>query len=136
MRFSFSAVLAAFALFVQSAAGADAASWQPATATSVTAGAGHSNFMIQASVTLPKSCYAARIRSTPISLQAPRSFDIEQMAPSSSCSGNSYTCTVVSPAFPLPIPHMIDVYSAGPKKWKVAVHTTEPVPVPPICRKS
>jgi len=111
--------------------------WEPATATSVSAGASHSTFIVQAAVTLPQVCYTARIRSTPISLHSPRSFYIEQRAPSSPCSNGTkpYTCTVDSPAFPLPIPHTIEVVSNGPHKWKVAVATTEPSPPSPQCRK-
>ncbi len=113
-----------------------APAWEPATASSVNAGASPSTFIVQASVTLPQSCYAARIRSTPISLHTARSFYVEQRAPSSACSNKSaYKCTVVSPGFPLPIPHMIEVVSKGPQKWKVAVATEEPVATPPVCRK-
>jgi len=108
--------------------------WTPATATTITAGAGHSNFVIHASVTLPQSCYAARIRSTPISLHSEREFYVEQMGPMSPCTKptNNYTCTVVSPAFPLPIPQSIEVLSKG-QKTKVHVATHEPAATPPVC---
>ena len=124
--------------FVFSSAGiANASGWDLASASAVEAGAGHSEFIVQAMVTLPTRCYMARIRSTPINLHTPRSFYIEQQAPSSTCkSSTSYVCMVVSPAFPLPIPHQIDVVSKGPKKWKVAVHTSEPHTMPPVCGKT
>jgi len=111
--------------------------WAPATATGITAGAGHSNFIIQASVTLPQSCYAARIRSTPISMHSPRSFYVEQMGPSSPCTKptNNYTCTVVSAPFPLPVPQTVEVYSKGDKS-KVKVSTKEPAATPPLCNKA
>jgi hypothetical protein len=114
-----------------------AADWAPATATSVTAGAHHSTFVVQAAVTLPNSCYTARIRSTPITLHTQRSFAVEQLAPSSACKNTAaYHCTVVSPDFPLPIPHMIEVVSKG-QRSKVAVSTEEePPPAQPLCRKS
>jgi hypothetical protein len=115
--------------------GVAAPAWEPATATSVNAGASPSTFIVQALVTLPQSCYAARIRSTPISLHTPRSFYVEQLAPSSPCSNSIYKCTVVSPGFPLPVPHMIEVVSKGPQRWKVAVSTHEPAATPPVCRK-
>jgi hypothetical protein len=138
MRYLGLSALMASSLFVLppvSVAGAPA--WEPAAATSVTAGATHSTFIVQASVTLPKSCYAARIRSTPITLHTARSFYVEQLGPASPCTGASsnYTCTVVSPDFPLPIPHTIEVVSKG-EKQKVMVATNEPRPTPPLCRKS
>ncbi|HEY2553949.1 MAG TPA: hypothetical protein VGI15_01760 [Candidatus Cybelea sp.] len=114
-----------------------AATWEPATATGVTAGAHHSTFIVEAAVTLPQNCYAARIRSTPISLHTSRSFYVEQLAPSSPCaSKTTYKCTAVSPDFPLPIPHQIEVASKGPQRWKVTVSTEEPNPAPPLCRKA
>ncbi|HVN69233.1 MAG TPA: hypothetical protein VMU38_06270 [Candidatus Binatia bacterium] len=113
--------------------------WEPATANSVTAGAAESHFNVEASVTLPQSCYSARIRSTPISLHSTRTFYVEQMAPSSPCKATAaFTCTIVSPDFPLPIPQTITVNSKGPagsKKWKVTVHTHETAPAPPMCNK-
>ncbi len=133
--FGISAAIAAL-FFVLPAAGAPAATgWELATATGVVAGAGAKTFIVQAAVTLPQRCYVARIRSTPISMHAPRSFYIEQRAPSSPCTSGTavYKCTVVSPEFILPIPHMIEVVSKGPQKWKVAVSTEEPKPTPPVC---
>jgi hypothetical protein len=137
MRYSsLSAVIASSFFVLPSVCVASASGWQPATATSVVAGASHSSFIVQAAVTLPQSCDAARIRSTPISLHTPRSFYIEQLPPSSPCKGTTvYKCTVVSPAFPLPIPHMIEVTSKGPQKWKVPVQTEEPTATPPLCPK-
>ena len=134
-HFGRSAVIAlSFSMLPLACAAAPA--WEPATATNVDAGASPSTFIVQALVTLPQSCYAARIRSTPISLHTPRSFYVEERAPSSPCNSSSaYKCTVVSPGFPLPIPHMIDVVSKGPQTWKVAVKTHEPAATPPICRK-
>lgn len=137
MRYFYSSVAIACSLLALPAnAIAAAPAWEPATATSVSAGASPSTFAINASVTLPQRCYAARIRSTPISLHSPRAFYIEERAPSSTCSSkNAYTCTVVSPGFPLPIPHEIDVFSKGPQRWKVMVHPHEASPTPPICGK-
>jgi hypothetical protein len=135
MRYFGLPTLTALSLFLLPLSAASAAAWEPATATSVTAGAHHSTFIVQASVTLPNSCYAARIRSTPITLHTPRSFFVEQRAPSSQCSGSTYTCTVVSPDFPLPIPHTIEVASKG-QRSKVTVATEEPKAAPPLCRKS
>jgi hypothetical protein len=123
-------------LIIQPLSALSAPAWEPATASSVTAGAHHSTFIVEAAVTLPQNCYAARIRSTPISLHTPRSFYVEQLAPSSPCANKAaYKCTVVSPDFPLPIPHQIEVVSKGPQRWKVAVSTEEPNPAPPLCRK-
>ncbi len=132
--FMLSGVIAAALAVAPSVSLAASPAWTPATATNITAGAGHSNFMIHASVTLPQSCYAARIRSTPISLHSPREFYVEQMGPSSPCTKptNNYTCTVVSPAFPLPIPQSIEVLSKG-QKTKVHVAAHEPAATPPVC---
>lgn len=137
MRYTSLCGLIALLFFaLPSAPVASAPQWTPATATSVTAGASHSTFIVQALVTLPQECDSARIRSTPISLSSPRSFFVEQRAPSSPCSSSRpYSCTVVSPAFPLPIPHVIEVVSKGPQKWKVTVATEEPTSSPPLCRK-
>jgi hypothetical protein len=137
MRFIFAAAIAVVFVGSASICAQSAPAWEPATATAVSAGASHSTFIVQASVTLPQSCYAARIRSTPISLHAPRSFYVEQLAPSSPCKNGAkaYSCTVVSPEFPLPIPHMVDVFSKGHSEWKVAVHTTKPAAMPPLCSK-
>lgn len=133
--FALAAPIALLCVLLPPASAASAAAWEPATATNVSAGATHSTFFVQASVTLPQSCFAARIRSTPIMLNTPRSFYVEQRAPSSPCTGSIYHCTVVSPNFPLPIPHTIQVISKG-QRSKVTVATEEPVATPPLCRKS
>jgi len=137
MRLGLSAIVL-FSFLTLSITGATASGWGPATATSVSAGASHSTFIVQAAVTLPQLCYAARIRSTPITLHTPRSFYVEQQPTTAPCNKGrtAYQCTVVSPAFPLPIPHMIEVVSKGPKQWKVAVGVEEPVATPPLCRKN
>lgn len=111
-------------------------SWNPATATIVSAGVeSKSTFIIQAYVTLPQSCDAARIRTLSISSQLHRSFIVEQMPPSSMCSGKTvYNCTVVSPVFRLPIQQPFEVDSKG-KRWKVALAMHPPTPMPPTCRK-
>src|SRR5581483_10431352 len=113
--------IAAAALLVLAPAMVSAQSeWQKATATSVNAGV-HSNstFKVQAMVTLPNQCYMARIVSSPISMHTHRYFTVLQMAPSSPCAQKSqYTCAVISPAFPMPIPQTFEVDSKG-KNWKV-----------------
>jgi hypothetical protein len=133
--FALTAPIALICALLPPLSAASAATWEPATATNVSAGATHSTFIVQASVTLPQSCFAARIRSTPITLNTPRSFFVEQRAPSSPCTGSIYHCTVVSPNFPLPIPHTIQVISKG-QRSKVTVATEEPQATPPLCRKS
>jgi hypothetical protein len=129
--------LAAIALLVlpPSVAGA-ASSWQPATAMSASAGVdSKSTFVVQAYITVPNQCYAARIISSPISMHEHRYFTVEQMAPSSTCSQKTaYKCTVVSPSFPLPIPHKFEVDSKD-KKWQVALTMETPAPMAPMCRK-
>jgi hypothetical protein len=130
--------LAAIALLVlpPSIVGAATPSWQPATATSVSAGVNSkSTFVIQAYATLPQQCYAARIRTLAITRQLHRSFIVEQLPPSSPCTGKTnYRCTVVSPSFNLPIPHKFEVDSKG-KTWEVELATKPPTPIEPICRK-
>ncbi len=110
--------------------------WKPATATMVSAGVkSKSTFIIQAYVTLPQSCDAARIRTLSITSQLHRSFIVEQMPPSSMCSGKTvYTCTAVSPEFRLPIQQPFEVDSKG-KTWKVALAMHPPTPMPPMCPK-
>jgi hypothetical protein len=135
--FVLSASALSLLLIITPLSAVSAGSWEPATASGITAGAHHETFIVEAAVTLPQNCYAARIRSTPISLHTPRSFYVEQLAPSSPCaSKTAYKCTVVSPDFPLPIPHQIEVVSKGPQRSKVTVSTEEePNPAPPLCRK-
>lgn len=111
-------------------------SWHPATATMVSAGVkSKSTFVIQAYVTLPQSCDAARIRTLSVTSQLHRSFIVEETAPSTMCSGKTvYKCTVVSPEFRLPITHTFDVVSKG-KTWKVVLGMQPPTPIPPMCAK-
>ncbi len=123
-------------VFAPAIAAAASPSWQPATATVVSAGVKKSTFIIQAYVTLPQSCDTARIRTLSINSQLHRSFIVEQMAPSSPCSGKTaYKCTVVSPEFQLPIQHPFEVESKG-KAWEVAPAMEPPTPVEPMCRKA
>jgi hypothetical protein len=124
-------------LFLPPSVAAASPTWQPATATSVTAGVNSkSTFVIQADVTLPQSCDAARIRTLSLSKQLHRAFIVEQLAPSSPCSGKTiYKCTVVSPTFSLPIPHKFEVESKG-HTWEVQLAAEAPTPMGPICRKS
>ena len=111
-------------------------SWQPATATMVSGGiASKSTFVIQAYVTLPQACDAARIRTESISSQLHRSFIVEQLPPSSPCTGAIYKCTVVSPAYHLPLQQPFEVHSKG-KTWEVHLAMEPPNPTPPSCRKS
>lgn len=129
---------AAIALLVltPSIASAAAPSWGKATANSVVAGVNSkSTFVVQAQVALPNQCYMARIVSSPISMHAHRYFTVEQMAPSSACAQKSaYTCTVVSPSFPLPIPEGFEADSKD-KKWHVHLGTEPPPAAPPMCKK-
>jgi hypothetical protein len=113
-----------------------AASWQPATATTVSAGVNsRSTFVIQAYVTLPQSCDAARIVTYAVTTGLNRSFIVVQQAPSSTCKGTTmYKCTVVSPSFSLPIQHKFDVHSKG-KTWVVHLAMQAPTPTEPICAK-
>jgi len=130
--------LAAIALLTipPAAAPAQTPSWQTATATSVTGGVSSSSrFVIQAYVTLPQSCDAARIRTLSINSQLHRSFIVEQLAPSSPCSGKTvYNCAVVSPTFRLPIQQPFHVESKG-QEWKVHLATEPPKPTQPLCKK-
>lgn len=128
---------AAIALLVAAPSMAAAApSWQPATATMVSAGiASKSSFVIQAQVTLPQSCDMAHIRTFSMNSELHRSFIVEQAPPSSPCKQpkTAYNCTVVSRAFSLPITHTFDVESKG-KTWKVALAMEKPTPVEPMCK--
>ncbi|MGC1380469.1 MAG: hypothetical protein WA814_05545 [Candidatus Baltobacteraceae bacterium] len=129
--------LAAIALLVLPPAIASAAtpSWGLATSTSVLAGvASRSTFVIQAYVTLPNQCYMTRIRSTGLQMNGHRSFVVEQMAPSTACKQTAqHSCTVVSSAFNLPIPHTFEV-DTNEKNWKVQLAMERPTPVQPICK--
>jgi hypothetical protein len=129
------AAIALFALLPAMTAAA-APSWAPATAMSVTAYAEHSDFLIDAYLSVPNACYAARIR-TDMGTSG-RVFFVEQMkSPSATaCSPSPYKCTIISAPIPLPIPQSIAVTSQN-KKWKVHVLTEhEPAPMQPMCRKS
>lgn len=131
-------IAVAFALLVVAPATAvSATTWQPATATMVTAGiASKSTFLIQAYVTLPQSCDIARIRTYGMTTELHRSFIVEQMPPSGACAQKVvYKCTVVSRAFSLPITHTFDVESKG-KTWKVTLAMHTPAPVQPMCKTS
>jgi hypothetical protein len=111
-----------------------APSWGPATATSVQAGNnGRSTFVIQAYLTLPTQCYTTRIRTATLAMSGHRSFIVEQMAPSSSCSSAQYKCTVVG-TFNLPVTHAFEVDSKG-KTWEVHLAMEAPTPTQPMCRK-
>jgi len=129
---------AAIALLVltPSIASAATGSWEKATANSVVAGVNSkSTFKVQAQVALPNQCYMASIISSPISMHMHRYFTVLQMAPSSPCAQKSlYTCTVVSPSFPLPIPETFEADSKG-KKWEVHLGMHAPEPVEPMCKK-
>lgn len=127
---------AALMVIVLSPAIAGAASWQPATTSIVHAGVtSNSTFVIAAYVTLPKQCDVARIRTLNVTSQLHRSFIVEQMPGSSTCTGKTvYNCTVMSPNFRLPIPHKFDVESKG-KTWEVTLGTTAPTTLPPMCAK-
>ncbi|HEX3457634.1 MAG TPA: hypothetical protein VHR97_06720 [Candidatus Baltobacteraceae bacterium] len=129
---------AAIALLVltPSIASAATGSWQKATANSVVAGVNSkSTFVVQAQVALPNQCYMARIVSSPISMHMHRYFTVMEMAPSGVCAQKSlYTCTVVSPSFPLPIPTKFEADSKG-KKWEVHLGTEAPAAAEPMCKK-
>ena len=129
--------LAAIALLVlaPSVASAATATWQPATATGVVAGVNtNKTFVVQAYVSLPTQCDAARIRSSALSMHTTRHFFVEELPASSPCSQKAvYTCTV-SESFPLPIPATFDVESKG-KQWKVHLSQHEPSAMGPTCKK-
>jgi hypothetical protein len=122
---------------VPSAGAAATPSWQPATATTVSAGvSSKSTFVVQAYLTLPQSCDAARIRTLSLTSQLHRSFIVEELPSSSPCSGKTlYKCTVVSQNFILPITHKFEVDSKG-KTWEVQLGMEPPQPTEPICRKA
>ena len=126
--------LAAVALLALSPSIATAASWTPATATSVEAGNnGRSTFTIQAYLTLPTQCHAARIRTATLSMSGHRSFVVEQMASSSPCAAALYKCTVVA-SFNLPVTQQFEVDSQD-KKWEIHLAPERPTPTQPMCRK-
>jgi hypothetical protein len=109
-------------------------SWKPATATSVIAGINsRSTFVIDAYVTLPQSCYAARVRTYAVTAGLNRSFIVEQRG-GSMCSGAPYSC-VAAQTFSLPIQHKFDVHTKG-KTWRVTMGAHAPAPTQPLCHKS
>ncbi len=108
-----------------------ATSWQTATATSVTGGvSSKSTFVIDAYLTMPQSCYAARIRTYTVSTGLHRTFIVEQRG-GPMCSGSAYKCTVTQ-NFMLPIQQPFDVYTKG-KVWHVHLTMHPPTPIPPMC---
>jgi hypothetical protein len=126
------AVVAAFAAVAPSIA---AASSQLATATSVSGGiTSKSTFVIQAYVTLPQSCYAARFQQVVETPHLHRHFLVLQVPPSAPCTGPQYKCTVASPNYNLPVQQPFDVYTKG-KTWKTHLSMHEPQPIEPMCRK-
>jgi len=128
-------VLAAIAvLLLPPTPAASASSWQTATATTVIAGSnGRSTFVIDAYITLPQSCYAARVRTYAVTAGLNRSFIVEQHA-GSMCGGAPYSC-VAAQTFSLPIQHKFDVHTKG-KTWRVTMGAHAPAPTQPMCRKS
>lgn len=128
--------VAAFMAIVLAPAIAGAASWQPATARAVQGGvSSKSTFVIVAYVTLPQQCDVARIRTLNVTSQLHRSFIVEQMPGSSTCTGKTvYNCMVVSQNFMLPIPHKFDVETKG-KTWEVTLGASAPSQVKPMCAK-
>jgi hypothetical protein len=129
-------ILPAIMLLALAPSTAAAASWQPATADAISAGvSSKSTFVIQADVTLPQSCDAARIRTLAVTSQLHRSYIVEMSAPSSPCAGKTmYKCTVVSPNFNLPIPHKFEVDSKG-KTSEVLLAAEAPKPTLALCNK-
>jgi hypothetical protein len=110
-------------------------SWVPAEATAVNADLNtKSTFIVQAYVTLPKPCYAARIRAMRLDPHSPRYFLVEALPPPGFCIEVVHHCVVESAPFFFPIPHSVDVVSLGPKRWRVIVGSTVPKPAGPICR--
>jgi hypothetical protein len=131
LRFAAAMALLAFAPSIAAAA----SSPSPATATSVTAGiTSKSTFVVQAYITLPQSCYAARFEQI---LQTPhlhRHFSLLQVPPSSPCTGPQYKCTVVSPNYNLPIQMPFEVNTKD-RVFEVHLSTHAPQPIEPLCRK-
>jgi hypothetical protein len=134
LHLRFAAAMALLA--VASSIAAAASSPQLATATIVNGGiTSKSTFVVQAYVTLPQSCYGARIAQV---LQTPnfhRHFLVVQIPPSSNCAGPQYKCTVVSPNYNLPIQQPFEVDSKG-NVSKVHLGTHPPQAIEPMCRKS
>ena len=132
LRFAPMIALLALAPSIAAAAGAP----QPATATSVNGGiTSNSTFLVQAYVTLPQSCYTARIQQVLETPHLHRHFLVLQVPPSAKCTGPQYKCTVVSPNYNLPVQQPFEVDSKG-NVWKIHLGTHPPQPIAPVCRKS
>jgi hypothetical protein len=134
MRYLRSAAILTLCAVIPAFAAAATPMWQPATAVSVTAHAEHSDFVIDAYLSVPNACYSARVRTALSS--AGRVFYVEQIASAkaTACSPAPYHCSVLSGPIALPIPQSITVNSAG-KKWKVHVMTEHaPAPMQPMCK--
>lgn len=111
------------------------ASSQLATATSVNGGiTSKSTFVVQAYVTLPQSCYAARFQQVVETPHLHRHFIVWQVPPSSPCTGPQYKCTVASPNYNLPVQQPFEVETKG-KAWEIHLSMHAPEPIEPMCRK-
>ena len=129
----FAAAIALLALAPSIAAAAS--SPQPATATSVTGGiTSNSTFVVQAYVTLPQSCYAARFQQILATPHLHRHFSLLQVPPSSPCTGPQYKCTVVSANLSLPIQQPFEVDTKD-RVFEVHLSAHAPQPIEPLCRK-
>jgi hypothetical protein len=129
----FTAAIALLALAPSIAAAAS--SPQLATATIVNGGiTSKSTFVVQAYVTLPQSCYAARFQQILETPHLHRHFAVLQVAPSSTCTGPQYKCTVVSSNYNLPIQQPFEVATKG-KVWEIHLGTHPAQPIEPMCRK-
>jgi hypothetical protein len=132
LRFAAAMALLAFGPLIATAA----SSPQLATTTSVNGGiTSKSTFVVQAYVTLPQSCYAARIQQVLETPNLHRHFLVLQVPPSSMCTGPQYKCTVASPNYNLPVQQPFEVDSKG-KVWKIHLGTHPPQLIEPVCRKS
>ena len=99
LRCAAAMALLAFAPSIATAA----SSPQLATATSVNGGiTSKSTFMVQAYVTLPQSCYAARIQQVLETPNLHRHFLVLQVPPSSTCATNNYTTSNSLLSIPVP----------------------------------
>lgn len=126
--------VAALLVVPPTVAPAASSGWQPASATSVIAGiSSRSTFVIDAYVTLPQSCYAARVQTYAVTTGLNRSFIVVQRA-GSMCSGPAHSC-VAAQTFSLPIQHKFDVHTKG-KTWHVTMGEHVPPPTQPMCSKS
>jgi hypothetical protein len=129
----FAAAIALLALAPSMAAAASSPS--PATATSVTGGiTSNTTFVVQASVTLPQSCYAVRFQQILATPHLHRHFALLQVPPSSPCTGPQYKCTAVSSSYNLPIQLPFKVETQG-RVFEVHLSAHAPQPIEPLCRK-